>query len=124
MAPTILIVGATGNTGQSVVETLSNSINTSKALAGHRIIALTRSSESATAQTLAKLPNVSIEVKNWVDISADWLREHNVVKAFVCVHALILHKPALIPLLDRFAQRTLPLCRRINVPPRGAARRR
>lgn len=83
MVPTILVVGATGNTGRSVVETLSDSINTSEALAGYRIIALTRSSNSSVAQKLAKLLNVSIEEYNWVDISPDWLRERNVVKAFV-----------------------------------------
>lgn len=83
MAPAILIVGATGNTGRSVVATLSESINTTRALAGHCIIALTRSSDSSVAQNLAKLPNVSIQEKNWVDISPDWLRERNVVKAFV-----------------------------------------
>lgn len=83
MAPTILIVGATGNTGRSVVETVSDAISTNKALAAYRIIALTRSSNSSVAQKLANLPNVSIEEKNWVDISPDWLRERNVVKAFV-----------------------------------------
>ncbi|ESZ90924.1 NmrA-like family protein [Sclerotinia borealis F-4128] len=86
MASTILIVGATGNTGRSVVETLSNSINTNQALAGYRIIALTRSSESPVAQKLAQLPNVTIEEKNWVGISPDWLRERNVVKAFIASH--------------------------------------
>jgi len=86
MAPTILIVGATGNTGRSVVKTLSDSISTSEALAGYRIIALTRSADSNTAQTLAKLPNVSIEEKNWVDITAEWLDERNVVKAFIASH--------------------------------------
>jgi uncharacterized protein YbjT (DUF2867 family) len=83
MALTILVAGATGNTGRSVVETLSDSINTNEALAGYRIIALTRSSNSPTAQTLAQLPHVSIEEKNWVDIGADWLKERNVIKAFV-----------------------------------------
>ncbi|KFY35666.1 hypothetical protein V494_05706 [Pseudogymnoascus sp. VKM F-4513 (FW-928)] len=86
MVPTILVVGATGNTGRSVVETLSDSINTSEALAGYRIIALTRSSNSSVAQKLVKLPNVTIEEYNWVDISPDWLRERNVVKAFIASH--------------------------------------
>lgn len=90
MAPSILIVGATGNTGRSVVETLSDSINTSKALAGYRIIALTRSSDSPTAQKLSKLPNVTVEEKTWVDISAEWLKERNVVKAFVCEKELMI----------------------------------
>lgn len=83
MAPTILIVGATGNTGRSVVETLSESINDNKTLAGYQIIALTRNTDSPTAQNLGKLPNVTIEGKNWVDISPEWLKERNVVKAFV-----------------------------------------
>ena len=86
MAPTILIVGATGNTGRSVVETLSSSVDSSETPAGHRIIALTRSSDSPAAQKLAKMPNVSVEEKTWVDISPDWLRERNVVKAFVSQH--------------------------------------
>ncbi|KAF7903817.1 uncharacterized protein EAF01_006866 [Botrytis porri] len=108
MAPTILIVGATGNTGRSVVETLSSStitrisllllysgklpptlsdsINNNNTLAGHRIIALTRSSDSPTAQRLGKLPNVTIEEKTWVDISPKWLKERNVVKVFIASH--------------------------------------
>lgn len=84
MAPTILVVGSTGNTGRSVVETLSASIkNGNKALAGHQIIALTRSSSSETARKFAKLDHVTVEEKNWVDIKPDWLQERNVVKAFV-----------------------------------------
>lgn len=83
MAPTILIVGATGNTGRSVVETLSESINDNKVLAGYRIIALTRSANSPAAQKLSDLPNVIVEEKSWVDISPEWLQERNVVKAFV-----------------------------------------
>ncbi|KAF7921714.1 uncharacterized protein EAE98_008561 [Botrytis deweyae] len=86
MAPTILIVGATGNTGRSVVETLSDSINNNKTLAGYRLIALTRSSDSLTAQKLSKLQNVTIEEKTWVDISPEWLKERNVVKAFIASH--------------------------------------
>jgi uncharacterized protein YbjT (DUF2867 family) len=83
MAPTILIVGATGNTGRSVVETLSDSVSNNKNLAGYRIIALTRSTDSPAAQNLAKLPNVTVEEKTWVDITPEWLKERNVVKAFV-----------------------------------------
>jgi len=47
MAPTILVVGATGNTGRGVVETLSKLRDSNKVIAGYRIIALTRPSESA-----------------------------------------------------------------------------
>ncbi|KAF7882246.1 hypothetical protein EAF00_011762 [Botryotinia globosa] len=85
-APTILIVGATGNTGRSVVETLSDSINNNKTVAGYQIIALTRDSNSLTSQKLSKLPNVTIEEKNWVDVSPEWLKERNVVKAFIASH--------------------------------------
>ncbi|TGO44370.1 hypothetical protein BCON_0535g00010 [Botryotinia convoluta] len=86
MAPTVLIVGATGNTGRSVVETLSDSINNNKTLAVYRIIALTRNLDSLTAQKLGKLSNVTIEEKNWVDISPEWLKERNVVKVFIAPH--------------------------------------
>ncbi|KAH6704215.1 nmrA-like family protein-like protein [Leptodontidium sp. MPI-SDFR-AT-0119] len=86
MAPTILIVGATGNTGRSVVETLSDSVNNNKTLAGYRIIALTRSTDSPAAQKFAKLPNVTVEENTWVDITPEWLKERNVVKAFIASH--------------------------------------
>ncbi|KAG9204384.1 hypothetical protein G6514_000840 [Epicoccum nigrum] len=84
MSPSLLIVGATGNTGRGVVETLSNSIH--RHTAGYRILALTRSSESATAQQLSRLPNVTIVETNWTEITADWLREQNVVRAFIASH--------------------------------------
>lgn len=80
MAPTILVAGATGNTGRGVVETLSTTFS------GHRIVALTRSSSGAVAQTLATLPNVDIAEKNWVDITPDWLRNNNVFRAFIASH--------------------------------------
>ncbi len=86
MAPTILIAGATGNTGRGVVETLSDLLRTSITLSGHRILALTRSSGGAIAQKLAALPNVEITEKNWVDVTANWLRHNNVVRAFIASH--------------------------------------
>jgi uncharacterized protein YbjT (DUF2867 family) len=86
MAPTILIAGATGNTGYSLTEKLPSLLKSSNALFGHRIIALTRSAASPTAQKLAKLPGVEIVEQNWVDITADWLREHQVVRAFIASH--------------------------------------
>lgn len=86
MAPTILIVGATGNTGQGVVETLPKLLGPGSALSGHRIIALTRSLENPTAQRFAKLPGVVVLEKNWVQITADWLREHEVVRVFIASH--------------------------------------
>ncbi|KAI1191043.1 hypothetical protein F5B17DRAFT_364434 [Nemania serpens] len=83
MAPTILIAGATGNTGRKTVETLSKWLETSNVIKGHRIVALTRSASGAAAQKLAKLPGVEVIEKNWIEISADWLRENEVVRAFV-----------------------------------------
>jgi uncharacterized protein YbjT (DUF2867 family) len=86
MAPTILIVGATGNTGRNVVETLSKSLGTNSTISGHRLLALTRSSSSSAAQKLAKLPGVEVAEQNWVEITADWLRDHEVVRAFIASH--------------------------------------
>jgi hypothetical protein len=80
MAPTIFVVGATGNTGRSVVETLSKLLNTDKsgALAGHRILALTRSASSLVAKQFTGLPGVEVLEKNWVEITDNWLREQEV----------------------------------------------
>ncbi|KAJ5633344.1 hypothetical protein N7490_009683 [Penicillium lividum] len=86
MVPSILIVGATGNTGRSVAETLPKLLQSSKILNQHRIIALTRSSQSPEAQKLAKLPGVEVIEKNWVEITSEWLREHHVVRAFIAAH--------------------------------------
>ncbi|KAL2818732.1 hypothetical protein BDW59DRAFT_151919 [Aspergillus cavernicola] len=86
MAPTILIVGATGNTGRSVTETLAKLLPTSPNLSDHRILALTRSLASPAAQKLANLPGVEILEKPWVDITADWLREQQVTRAFIASH--------------------------------------
>lgn len=86
MAPTILIVGATGNTGRSVTETLPKLLQTSNVLSNHRVIGLTRSLDSPVAKQLAKLPGVEMIEQNWVEITADWLREHEVVRAFIASH--------------------------------------
>ncbi|KAI3571758.1 hypothetical protein IWW34DRAFT_894322 [Fusarium oxysporum f. sp. albedinis] len=86
MSPTILVAGATGNTGRGVVKTLSELLKTATNLSGHRILALTRSSRGAIAQQLAELPNVEVVEKNWADITPDWLRHNNVVRAFIASH--------------------------------------
>ncbi|RAL02866.1 NAD(P)-binding protein [Aspergillus ibericus CBS 121593] len=86
MAPSVLVAGATGNTGRSVVQTLSAMLATSDVLLNHRIIALTRSLNSPAAQQLATLPGVDVVEKNWVDITPAWLREHEVVRAFIAPH--------------------------------------
>jgi uncharacterized protein YbjT (DUF2867 family) len=86
MAPSFLVVGATGNTGRSVVQTLSE-LHGNTAFADYKIIALTRSSNGVAAQQLARLPGVEVVEKNWVDITADWLRQHAVERAFIASHA-------------------------------------
>lgn len=85
MAPTILIVGATGNTGRSVVETLPKLLQSTE-LSAHRILALTRNASSPAAQALAKLPAVELAEQNWVEIDDNWLREHEVVRIFIASH--------------------------------------
>ncbi|OBT60550.1 hypothetical protein VE03_10168 [Pseudogymnoascus sp. 23342-1-I1] len=82
-----LIVGATGNTGRSVVSTLSDfTQKPNHHLASYRLVAQTRSASSDAAKQLASLPNVSILEKNWIDITSDWLRENEVTKVFIASH--------------------------------------
>lgn len=86
MAPTILIVGATGNTGSGVVETLPHLLSSKPASEHHRLLALTRSANSPSAKKIANIPGVSIEEKDWLDITTEWLRERNVVRLFIASH--------------------------------------
>ncbi|KAJ5096562.1 hypothetical protein N7456_007283 [Penicillium angulare] len=86
MALSILIVGATGNTGRAVTRTLAKLLQSNKALDENRILALTRSSNSPVARELARLPRVEVIEQNWVEITADWLREHEVARAFIASH--------------------------------------
>lgn len=86
MAPSILIVGATGNTGRGVVQTLSELLSDNSSFSGHRILAVTRSSNSAVSQKLSKLLKVEVVEQNWPDITADWLRKHEVTRAFIASH--------------------------------------
>ncbi|KAK8127014.1 uncharacterized protein PG998_002773 [Apiospora kogelbergensis] len=84
--PTILVVGATGNTGRSTVETLSKLLKEAGAsgpFAGHRILALTRSAQGAAARHLATLPGVEVLELDWSDVDAAWLRAQGVARAFV-----------------------------------------
>jgi uncharacterized protein YbjT (DUF2867 family) len=86
MTPTILIVGATGNTGKKVVETLPTLLKSSESLSGHRILCLTRSAKSDAAQNLKKIPGIELAEQNWVDIDAAWLKDHNVERVFMASH--------------------------------------
>lgn len=88
MASSFLVVGATGNTGRGVVETLSSLLQTSQIFSDYRILALTRSSNSSAAKELAKFPHVEIVEYNWPEITAQWLREHKVDRAFIASHNL------------------------------------
>ena len=85
MAPTVLIVGATGNTGRSVAETLPKLLENTK-LASHHILALTRDISSPSAQALANLSGVELAEQNWVEIDDTWLREHEVARIFIASH--------------------------------------
>ncbi|KAG1137004.1 hypothetical protein G6F37_011538 [Rhizopus arrhizus] len=86
MAPTILVIGATGNTGKGVVYTLSKLLASKNN--NYRILGLTRSLNNSTSQKLAKLPLVEMQEKDWTTIDANWLKEQEVVKAYVAPHAL------------------------------------
>lgn len=88
MTPSILVVGATGNTGKSVVETLPKLLQSSKTLKDHRVIALARSAKSPVAQQFTKLTGVEVVEKNWIDIDAKWLRENEVTRAFIASHKI------------------------------------
>ncbi|KAL4916362.1 NAD(P)-binding protein [Aspergillus aurantiobrunneus] len=77
--PATLIVGATGNTGRSVTTTLS-------ALTNQPILALTRDTNTPTAQHLATLANVQVLQQNWTEITAAWLRSHSITRVFIAPH--------------------------------------
>ncbi|KAF2485558.1 hypothetical protein BDY17DRAFT_344386 [Neohortaea acidophila] len=84
--PTILVVGATVNTGAGLVNTLPRLLPSKPAFKNHRLLALTRSANSSTAQKIANIPGVTIEEKDWLKITPEWLRERNVVRMFVASH--------------------------------------
>lgn len=79
MAPIFLVVVATGNTGRGVMETLPKLLGASSALSGHQTIALTRSLNNLTAQSFVKLLGIIILGKNWGHITANWVREYEVI---------------------------------------------
>ena len=68
------------------MNSLSRVFDYSETYRGWQIIALTRSVGSAAAQALFKLPRVQMLEKDWTLIDAEWLREHNVVRAFIASH--------------------------------------
>jgi uncharacterized protein YbjT (DUF2867 family) len=86
MAPTILIIGATGNTGKNVARQLPKLLELSNS--SYRILGLTRSLENPVSQKLAKLPHVEMQEKDWTTIDAAWLRSQEVAKVYIAPHNL------------------------------------
>lgn len=86
MAPTILVIGATGNTGKSVVRHLPTLLESSDV--DYRVLGLTRSLDSAASKDLAKLPNIEMQEKDWTTIDVDWLRSQEVTRAYIAPHNL------------------------------------
>ncbi|KAL4735390.1 NmrA-like family protein [Aspergillus similis] len=84
--PTILIIGATGNTGQAVTATLPALLKASSTLAHYRVLGLTRSLDTLIARHLSSLPGVAMQEENWPDITASWLQANRVVRAFIASH--------------------------------------
>lgn len=78
----ILVIGATGNTGVGVVEKLSDIISAQK-IPLFRVIAVTRDSKSEISQKLSSLPHVKIEEKYWPDLTSEWLIENNVKRVYL-----------------------------------------
>ncbi|KAF2032126.1 hypothetical protein EK21DRAFT_87503 [Setomelanomma holmii] len=75
MTLTILVIGATGNTGQSVVRHLPQLLEHSTTK--YRIVGLTRSLDSPTTQKFAKI-QMSKCKRDWTTIDASWLRSQSV----------------------------------------------
>lgn len=91
MSPSILIVGATGNTGVGVVNTIMD-IASKTAFANHEIIALTRDTNGTSAKKLASAhPSLKMIAQDWTMIDAKWLEEHEVERLFIASHNGVSH---------------------------------
>ena len=91
MSPSILIVGATGNTGVGVVDTIMQ-LAPKTSFANHDIIALTRDTKGSSAQAMAaKHESLRLIEKDWTMIDAAWLKEHEVERLFVASHNGVSH---------------------------------
>ena len=93
--PAILVVGATGNTGEGVVRRLSELLSNPAAASApsvsssqYRIIALTRDAKGEVAQSLSQLPHVSVEEADWQTLEADWLQSRCVQRVYLAPHNL------------------------------------
>jgi uncharacterized protein YbjT (DUF2867 family) len=80
MPGTVLVLGATGNTGLPTVKKLSSLL----ASTNTPILALSRNVDSPASKTLAALPGVIVEGGNYTElVDAAWLVEKKVEKLFV-----------------------------------------
>ncbi|CZR66550.1 related to NmrA-like family protein [Phialocephala subalpina] len=86
MAPTILVIGATGNTGKNVIRQLPKLLESSTT--PYRILGLTRSLDNPASQKLAKLPKVEMQEKDWATIDTAWLQSQDVVRVYIAPHNL------------------------------------
>ncbi|QYS95854.1 NmrA-like family protein [Trichoderma simmonsii] len=87
MAPTILIIGATGNTGKGVVRGLPALLKSSSTK--YRVVALTRSLNNSVAKQLAaEVDGVEWLEKDWPDIDVEWLKSQEVERVFIAPHTL------------------------------------
>ena len=84
---TILVVGATGNTGSSAVKHLSRLLlSSSPSKQPQRIIALTRNANSAASKELGQLDQVEVQEKDWTTIDSEWLIEAKVSRVYLAPH--------------------------------------
>lgn len=89
--PSILVVGATGNTGGGVLQHLTEALPKSDQFSKYRIIGLTRDTNGKKAQELAKLPHVEMIAQDWTLINSEWLKEHEVERVFIASHNGVSH---------------------------------
>lgn len=93
-APSILLVGATGNTGTSAVEWLSRALSSSAfptpahsaSATPPRILALTRDVNSEASKKLAQLAHVEMVQKDWTEIDSEWLVQSHVFRVYIAHH--------------------------------------
>ncbi|THV44346.1 hypothetical protein BGAL_0666g00030 [Botrytis galanthina] len=86
MTSKILVIGATGNTGKSVVRHLPKLLEHSNT--SYRVLGLTRSLDSPASKMLAKLPHVEMQERDWTTIDAVWLRSQDVSRVYIARHNL------------------------------------
>ncbi|KAI7552417.1 hypothetical protein KC331_g1901 [Hortaea werneckii] len=68
MAPSILVVGATGNTGRGAAHTLPELLQATQRFSQHRVLALTRNTDSPVAQQLAQILGIQLIQQNWTSL--------------------------------------------------------